>query len=335
MTFNQQISEEAAEWFVEFRLGHIDAAGRRAFDTWIRTSPEHLRAYLEVAAVWEEGSSLTAHRGLNSDDLIALAHTEGNVVSLDLVSPRPGQRRRLSTTRLAMLAAGLAIFVLGVAGMLLWHPGRDPVYATTAGERRILRLEDGSCVELNSRSRIQVRFSPQQREVELLEGQALFQVAKDSHRPFVVRSDELRVRAVGTQFDVNRKTAGTIVTVVDGRVALQSEGPAAILLSAGDQLTVSDQTPRLQPQHASPAVATAWTQGQLVLDSETLADVAEEFNRYSTRRLTVQDLADHPLRLSGVFATDPDFLLRYLRKRSDITVEESAREIRIIHHDPK
>jgi transmembrane sensor len=330
MTFNQQISEEAAEWFVEFRLGHIDAGGRRAFDSWLRTSPEHLRAYLELAALWEEGSALNAHRGLNSDDLIALARTEGNVVSLDLVSPRPGQRRRLSTTRLAMLAAGLAIFVLGAAVMLLWHPGRDPVFATTAGERRILRLEDGSSVELNSRSRIQVRFSPQHREVELLEGQALFRVAKDSHRPFVVRSDELCVRAVGTQFDVNRKTAGTIVTVVEGRVAVRAH-----LLSAGDQLTVSDQTPRLQPQHASPAIATAWTQGQLVLDSETLADVAEEFSRYSTRRLSVQDLADHPLRLSGVFATDPDFLLRYLRKRPDITVEESATEIRIIHRDPK
>jgi transmembrane sensor len=219
---------------------------------------------------------------------------------------------------------------VGAAAWLMWHFGREPVYATAAGERRILRLEDGSSVELNSRSRIQVRFSREQREVELLEGQALFQVAKDSHRPFIVLSDELRVRAVGTQFDVNRKATGTIVTVVEGRVAVRAH-----VLSAGEQLTVSDETPRPEPQRTSPAAVTAWTQGQLVLDSETLVDVAEEFNRYSTRHLAVEDVAARPLRLSGVFATDPDFLLRYLQKRSDITVRQSATEIRIIHRDSK
>ena len=266
-------------------------------------------------------------RDLDSDDLVALARKEGNVVALDLVSP---PARREAAPLRGLIAASLAIFVLGAAVMLFWHPNRDPVYATTAGERRLLRLEDGSNVELNSRSRIQIRFSPQQREVELLEGQALFQVAKDSHRPFVVRSDELRVRAVGTQFDVNRKATGTTITVVEGRVAVRTQ-----LLSAGEQLTVSDQTPHSEPQHTSPAAATAWTQGQLVLDSETLAEVVEEFNRYSPRHLTVEDHANPPLRLSGVFATDPDFLLRYLRKRSDITVRQTAAEIRIIHHDQK
>jgi ferric-dicitrate binding protein FerR (iron transport regulator) len=443
---NAQISEEAAEWLVEFRLGEIDATGRREFDTWIRTSPEHLRAYLETAAVWNEGASLSAHRGLDSDALIALAGAEGNVVPLDLEraqhpyqapnnrpppdlseggisqeetheasgdgpssmtaengkSPRepslpPGKRllpqRRISPRWLVSLAAALAIVVVGGTAVLLWQLGRDAIYATAVGERRILRLEDGSSVELNSRSRIRVRFSQNQRNVELLEGQVLFHVAKDTHRPFVVRSDQLRVRAVGTQFDVNRKTTGTTVTVVEGRVAVYragspepgattayasppgksaagsqpkqaaaglvarsarlappeesvnppnsvpgadvtgAAGSAAIFLSAGDQLTVSDQTPRPRPQHASPTVATAWTQGQLVLDSATLADVAEEFNRYSVRRLVIEDHGEPPLRLSGVFATDPDFLLHYLRQRPDITVQETPTEVRIIRHE--
>ena len=330
MTFNAQISEEASEWFVEFRSGELDAAGRRAFDAWIRTSPEHLRAYLEVAAIWNEGASLTAHSDLDSDGLIALARRAGNVISLNVEPPqtiRPPQRPRL------WLAAGLAIFVLGCAVAAFWRFDREPVYAASVGERRILRLEDGSTVELNSRSRIRVRFSAGERAVELLEGQALFQVAKDTRRPFVVCIDELQVRAVGTQFDVNRKTTGTTVTVVEGRVAVEDavKHSQTLALSAGDQLTLNGRTPRPQPQHASPAAATAWTQGQVVLDSATLTDVAEEFNRYSARSLTVEERGGRPLRLSGVFATDPDFLLRYLRRRPDITVQESATEIRIIH----
>ncbi len=70
---NTQISEEAAEWFVEFRTGDMDAAGRRAFDSWVRSSPEHLRAYLEIAAIWNEGGSLDVHKELNVDALISLA----------------------------------------------------------------------------------------------------------------------------------------------------------------------------------------------------------------------------------------------------------------------
>jgi transmembrane sensor len=358
MKINAQISEEASEWFVEFRMGETDVAGRKAFDSWIRSSPEHLRAYLEIAAIWNEGASMQAHRDLSSDGLIALAHTPGNVVSFDFEPPRVDfaaatdtSLRRLPARWPVSLAAVLSLFLLGSVFVGIWQMGREPVYATSVGERRVLRLDDGSTVELNSRSRVRVQFSKDQRKVELLAGQALFQVAKDAHRPFIVYSDELHVRAIGTQFDVNRKSTGIVVTVVEGRVAVlqASEVPVsqasvpqpgpeaypAILLSAGDQLTFSDATPRPQPRHASPTATIAWTQGQLVLESASLADVAEEFNRYSRRHLTVADHGEQPLRLSGVFATDPDFLLRYLRQRPDITVQETATDIHIIHQGLK
>lgn len=471
--FNVQISEEAAAWFVDFRLGDIDASARREFDAWIRSSQEHLRAYLETAAIWNEGSSLSAHRDLDSEALIALAQRQGNVVPLDfdpsrntreaeepaeLARPAPAGRSHLlersvspqdsdnvggdrlapttlesekaakppnqapagtagrsvspqdaheadedrpasiaherdfpasaregrgrdprsGRSRLIAVAASILLVTAALTAYLLAPRG---VYETAVGERRILTLEDGSSVELNSRSRIRVRFAENQRDVELLEGQALFHVAKDRHRPFIVHSDTVRVRAVGTQFDVNRKTTGTTVTVVEGRVAVYrddasepvaavvlpeinakelpqlsphagqprtptvrsgspapgaastSKASSAVFLSAGEQLTVSDQAPSPQPQHASPAAATAWVQGQLVLDAATLTDVAEEFNRYSSRRLMVEDHEERPLRLSGVFATDPDFLLRYLRQRPDITLQETPTEVRIIRHD--
>jgi hypothetical protein len=105
-----------------------------------------------------------------------------------------------------------------------------------------------------------------------------------------------------------------------------------VYLSAGEQVTLTREVPP-KPVRANVSAATAWTQHQLVLESAPLNDVAEEFNRYSTRKLVVEDSGNHPLRLSGVFSTDPDFLIRYLRDRPDITVHETDSEIYISHHD--
>jgi len=88
-----------------------------------------------------------------------------------------------------------------------------------------------------------------------------------------------------------------------------------------------------RPTHVNVAATTAWRQRQLIFESAPLAEVAEEFNRYSTRKLVVEDLTSNELRLSGVFATDPDFLVDYLRARPDITVYETSAEIRIVRHD--
>ena len=90
------------------------------------------------------------------------------------------------------------------------------------GEQRSIQFEDGSTVDLNSRSKIRVKYSKQERDVELIEGQALFHVAHDTSRPFIVAVGATRVRAVGTQFDVYKKSNGTVVTVVEGRVAVYS-----------------------------------------------------------------------------------------------------------------
>jgi transmembrane sensor len=106
-----------------------------------------------------------------------------------------------------------------------------------------------------------------------------------------------------------------------------------VLLSAGEQLAV---TPRVttRPTRTNVAAATAWTQHQLILDNAPLAQVAEEFNRYSARKLVATDEGTPELRLSGVFTTDPEFLIRYLRERADIVVTESSTEVSIVRRSP-
>ena len=107
------------------------------------------------------------------------------------------------------------------------------------------------------------------------------------------------------------------------------------MLSAGEQLRVTVGQGSAQSTRANVSSATAWTQGQLVLESASLAEVAEAFSRYSPRKLVAEDHGATPLRLSGLFVTDPDFLIRYLRKRQDITVRESNTEVDIVREAPE
>ena len=187
-------------------------------------------------------------------------------------------------------------------------------------------------------------FDDSTRTIDLLEGEALFRVAREASRPFVVRAAGTFVRVIGTEFDVDEKDRGTVVTVVDGRVAVsranarpdrgQSEvrpgGQEGVFVSAGERIDMAEGA-RSSPTRINASSATAWTQGKIILQAATLAEVVESFNRYSQRRLTAMDQGEVPFRLSGVFSTDPDFLIRYLRERADIEVQESATGIRIVH----
>ncbi|HEY6925337.1 MAG TPA: FecR domain-containing protein [Steroidobacteraceae bacterium] len=318
---NRQINEEAARWFVEFRSRDIDEGGRRAFDAWMRASPEHLRAFVEIAALWGHSGALELHGRFSMEELIASAREEAKVISLSR-TPRPAR----FTERRRMWLAAASVLVLVAGSLITWSALRErQTYSTEVGEQRSLRLTDGSTVALNSRSRARIRFSDATRTVDLLEGEALFRVAQDATRPFIVRAKGTVVRAVGTEFDVDQRSRGAVVTVLEGRVAVLTAG---VQLSAGEQIDTSVASTRAT--RANVGSATAWTQGRVILQSATLEQVAERFSRYSQRRLSAEDHGQIPFHLSGVFSTDPDFLIRYLRERPDIQVRESATEIRII-----
>lgn len=346
---NAQIYCEAGEWFVTCRNQPLDGELRRRFDAWLRRSPQHLSAYLELAALWNEGAGLDAQRRWDTETLIADALADrSNVVSI--ADTAQVQRSRSSASVVRWIAASIVAIAASV--LVAYLPQfRAPIYVTQVGEQRSIALADGSTVELNSRSRVRVRYSEHERSLDLLEGQALFRVAKDASRPFVVTADGTRVRAVGTQFDVNKRREGTVVTVVEGRVSVltdiahpridavsvdvsapsmrladqerASEPASGILLAAGEQLTVTD-TAAKEILGSNVAKAIAWTQRQFVFDAATLDEVAEEFNRHNQRQLIVQDPGLYGFHISGVFAsTDPEALLQFLRERAGVQVVET------------
>lgn len=353
-TLNVQVSEQACKWFVEFRTGQPDEAARKSFHAWLNEAPSHMGAYLQVAAIWNEGPSLGRRENWTVENLIAQARGDvENVVAMpasaearrtEAAVPRnatasvvtPSARRRLvSHSPYYWLAASVLLAV--IAGLFWTY--RTPVYATETGEQRVIALADHSTVYLNSRSRIAVRLTDKERFIDLQEGQALFQVAKDPSRPFVVATAGTRIRAVGTQFDVYKKSAGVTVTVVEGRVAVtrpessENEAFAAAakptLLAAGDQLTITPQR-NSKIERPNIAAATAWTLRQLVFESAPLAEVAQEFNRYNGRKLVISDPLLETFKIDGVFSsTDPTSLIRFLQSRRDMRVIESDSKILI------
>ncbi|MGH8319207.1 MAG: FecR family protein [Steroidobacteraceae bacterium] len=337
---NDQISQEAAQWLVEFRAGDVDPAGRRDFDAWLRASPEHIRAFIGMAALWHEGGAIDPRRQLDVEAIVA---GEATVSTPPVEFPlRPSaahavrEKVRRPRDRVARLAVAASLLVVVLATALILHFGisSPATYATAVRARRSIMLPDGSKVLLDSKSRLRVSYTAATRTVELLQGQALFDVAKNPRRPFVVHAGHTVVRDVGTAFDVDRLGDGTVVTVVEGRVAVATPSQP-IYLSAGEQLDLhlGDFSPR--PIHVDISSEMAWTHGEVVLESATLAEVAQVFNRYSTRRLVAQDLGKKPLRLSGVFSTNPGFLMRYLRGRPDIVVTETDSEIDIARSPAK
>lgn len=372
---NQQIFDEAAEWFVDFREGDLNAAAQQAFSQWLRRSPEHISAYMEVAAFWADVPNFVPKENVDVSALIAYAQAEDNIVPLAVAgrtsrhehakpadsaitrtitapatpAPALGSWRRGGV----LLAASFAIAAVGIGSW--WSLTQRNTYRTDVGQQFSLLLEDGSTVELNAKSRLRVRFTDEARNIELLEGQALFRVTKDPLRPFVVSSGDASVRAVGTQFDVYRRKTGTTVTVIEGKVAVvnfsvptasrfstseplskraeNSDNPdvrtAHIFLSAGEQIVVSMKMPAL-PKPVNIPVATAWTQRQIVFQGAPLGDVVEEFNRYNPRQMKVLDETLQTVRVSGVFSsTEPASLLRFLREQVHLEVTEGDESIRI------
>jgi len=339
--FNGQTYEEACEWFVQFRAGEADAQARRKFDQWLRRSPECVRAYLEISAIWSEAPKLDPAGRWDLDSLIAAA-AKGDVIDLphplareSRAVPDPTPRRHMRW----LAAAGVALCAT-ISAVIIIEQSRATTFETSTGEQRFLTLTDGSTVNLNSQSAIEIRFNSVERGVVLTKGEALFHVAKNPARPFTVSTGGARVRAVGTEFDVYRKSAATLVSVLEGRVEVSQPDPSRssrssearggqpVALTAGYRVTVT-QGGISGSEPVDAAAAIAWTQQQLIFDSASAADVAEEFNRYNARRMIIEgDLAG--LRLSGVFSsTDPLALVRFLRDRFGVQVVETDTEIRV------
>lgn len=352
-----EIIDRASEWFIELRETDLSDTVREAFSEWLRASPAHVQAYLEVASVWGDASQvskeLTVEFAGEATNVVALE--TGNFSGAPASSTVP--RARVPKRAYFAIAAALILTIASAGGW--WQFTRLPTYSADIGEQRVITLDDGSVIRLNSRSKVRVSITPQQRNVELLAGQALFQVAKDHTRPFIVRSGDIDVRAVGTQFDVYRRRTGTTVTVVEGRVAVLPVGMqssdarvlaapsanstieavpssgSAQVLAAGQQATVTPTGIVQVHLQANIAAATGWLQQELIFTDEPLSVVIDEFNRYSRRTILLDDPSLAQFKINAVFnTTNPQSFLRFLSRMEGVRVDATEREIHITRREP-
>lgn len=326
----QSISREAGAWV--YRLKDDDSAACRAeFEAWMKTSPQHVAEFLLASATDVELGRLEIADGIDVDAL--LAEADSNVMPLQAapaavagaVQPRRAKRPFWPFA----VAAGIAAVATLVT--LIAYPR---TYGTDVGEQRSVKLDDGSMVQLNTRSRIEVRYTNEARVIRLIDGEALFTVAADSKRPFAVESGNARVHAIGTQFNVYRRHNGAKVSVVEGRVSITTSSPSIpesstqLLLDAGQEAAVENSGRIVKSASPQLTHALAWRQRHLEFHSATVGEVAAEFNRYNREQIEIADEALARRSMSGLFdADEPQSLVDFLTNEGGVRVERRGNAI--------
>lgn len=286
-----EIDAAAAAWAARVDRGPLSDEDRAALEAWAAQDVRRAGAYAKALAV---NAHLDRAQGLGADFAPA-AHP----------AARAADRRRLLGAG-GLLAAASVIGAVGYGAISL--KGR---VSTAKGDIRRAPLADGSAVTLNTDTAIRAAFDGKMRRVDLLRGEALFDVAKDPARPFVVVAGDVRVRAVGTSFTVRTHTDGQVTVLVREGVVDVWRGAEGkpMRLTAEHTAQAPSAGPLASARIDAAAVdrAMAWRQGMIDLDGLTLGQAADEFARYSDRRIVIDDPAIARLKMTGAFsASDPD-----------------------------
>ena len=298
------IDDQAASWMVRCTGRGLSAKEQQQLDLWLAADIRHQGAYLRALAINNALSHATVQENLRPkpENLLALTQLQQ---PQQQPQPQPG-RTRLALRHLpryGALAASLAL----VCG-LLWHAVGNQDLMTAKGETRQFPLADTSLASLNSGSKIAVELTDSARRINLKQGEAWFQVAKDKRKPFIVSAGAVRVKAVGTAFAVRRYPQGAEILVTEGVVEVWSNkgGPKRLLLSQGERAFVPELASEMHASRQPGEIARrlAWRTGKLVFINQTLAEAVADFNRYSPRKLIIADPALYGITFIGQYAVD-------------------------------
>ena len=292
------LEETASRWVVLNSGGDPDEHERRSFSAWYAADTRHAQIYDELLDIWHKLSAV------------------------DAGAIRAKRRRRTAIMSMAVLAFSLA------GGALLYRDSLRVLAladaSTAIGEVRTVELADGSSVTLDAHSAIAVDLTPVARNIRLLRGRALFEVAHDPSKPFVVRTNDAEATALGTRFTMEALPGHSRVAVLQSRVALRcticDALPAARVLSPNDEADITVlgvSTPRT----SNAAAIAGWAQGTLTFEDVSLGDALADLQRYTRQRIWLADRSAGERRVSAlVDPHNPDAAVRVLAAAAKLDV---------------
>lgn len=298
-TIPEPILEEAAIWQARLREADLAPGEERKlkaeFNTWLIADPLHRQAFVEMESLWG-----------------ALEEPVAQVLA------ELPQTTKLHTRWLPQLATAACLvlaLLIGIGWQQDWATEWQSDYITNVGEQKPVTLDDGSRIILNTQSAVSVDFSENRRQVRLLKGEAWFDVATDTNRPFTVDAGQGSVEVSGTRFNVKLEDIGTQVSLDEGSVRLktsQSEQGDAVALEPGQQARLT-QMGITEPEPFDRNLVTAWQRGQFVFYSAPLSKVVATLNRYRSGQILITDDRLNSLEVSGVFSIEhPDKALEVI-----------------------
>ncbi|WP_019866459.1 FecR family protein [Methylovulum miyakonense] len=277
---------QAIEWLTQLQSGEFSPAQQHHLDTWRKANPAHEQAWQQAQLVWQCLEGLRGRSIPGKEPLLPEFHQRQIIKS---------GRYRLSLLAIASCAV-LAVLIPLHYPPSLWRAD----YMTKKGEQRSLTLADGSIVTLNSNSAVSIHFDNQVRRVDVLQGEAFFAVVK-AKQPFVVKTTDGEVRAVGTEFAVQLRESDTQVELVEGKVELQDESHQHFArLTAGQSAQIGNGQIQIDKSRQTDNFA-LWREGYLQFNGLPLEQAIAEINRYRPGRVVLLNSNLARQRVSGLF----------------------------------
>ena len=365
----EQVEEAAAAWLLRRESPQWCADDEAALGAWLRAATTHRVSYMRLRSVWKQARRLkVAGAALASDEMpqrgaisrspffagrrwkvalrtplprqseprpgkAASAHGAREADSTGTAGPASPEQSGIPMALKVGMAAGVGVVAL-LAGTLHLSRAEEAEFRTPVGGMASVPMADGSRIMLNSDSEIELEISHRERRVNLLRGEAFFDVARDPGRPFVVYANHDRVVAVGTQFSVRLKSDTVQVVVTEGRVRVEKarlvgrSRPVASL-EAGNVASSGLDRVRIDRVPVPEAERTlSWRTGHILLRKTRLADAVAEFNRYNLRQIVIEDPALERIEVGGNFeSANVDGFVRLLQAGFPIRAEERGARI--------
>lgn len=307
-SYSDRQFKQAVTWFVRLQSEQCSTQDKQLFEAWLAKNTAHRAAYTKAEQLWS-----------NLDELKNLK----NIPALNEARHARPTKSRVSTI------ASLLFMTTLFSAAYIEYSAETLEYTTRHGEHRHIVLADNSKIDLNTNTKLQVKISLLQRQVRLVQGEALFNINHESLRSFTVQANDLRIRDIGTRFNVHLTPENVAVAVLEGEVELDDgQSVNHERLSAGNQRVYSKETGLSQSKAVTNDTVTAWLNGHLVFKHTPLSQVTAELERYHPVRFVFVNPELAQETLSGTFdANDIEPFLHAIKPMLSIQAKHQGKTI--------